>query len=477
MITPLDQLVQQLRGSAPPVPFTLELDNASLVCTEILRHLPGKRLVCAGLLGGQRVVAKLYLDLSRAGTHARREEKGARMLATRGVPGPRLVLATAIGKAHAVVYEYIENSSTALDVWKGLTDGAQRQLLICRLAEVIAQHHNAGLVQEDLHLGNFLCAGETIYTLDAAAIMVSGSPISRRPSLQNLALLFAQFPPGNDGLVPAAYARYAQARAWTTTLSDNAQLQQVIEQRRQRREHDYLRKIFRESSAFVSRKRFDHYYVCARSDYNDATRYALEHPAVLFQCAHYLKRGNTSTVAITSVNEQRVVVKRYNIKNLGHGLKRAFRPTRAAISWRNAQRLRFYDIATPRPIALIEHRFGPLRRVSYFVSAFREGESAAAYFGRTNPEQAMPVAQRIVALLRQLRRLNLSHGDLKATNLLICDSEVLLTDLDSLTRHRNDAAAARAHARDLQRFMRNWEGQPVLHALFARLLEEPSADA
>jgi serine/threonine-protein kinase RIO1 len=157
-------------------------------------------------------------------------------------------------------------------------------------------------------------------------------------------------------------------------------------------------------------------------------------------------------------------------------MRRAVQPTRAAISWRNAQRLMLYGLSTPLPIALIERRFGPLRRVSYIVTAFHEGESAAAYFARVDIESAIPMARRIVALLRQLRRLNLSHGDLKATNLLICDGRVLLTDLDALVQHRSDRTAARAHDRDLQRFMRNWEGRPALHALFARLLDAPDAD-
>jgi Ser/Thr protein kinase RdoA (MazF antagonist) len=64
-----------------------------------------------------------------------------------------------------------------------------------------------------------------------------------------------------------------------------------------------------------------------------------------------------------------------------------------------------------------------------------------------------------------LKRLNLSHGDLKATNLLVDqENNLMLLDLDALRRHRRRAAFERAFARDLARLRANWADQPVLLA-------------
>lgn len=465
--------VDPLRSASPPLPFELSVNGATLRCTELLRHLAGKRLVCGGTLDDREVIAKIYVDPARARVHAEREARGARAMLARGVRTAELRATACVGEAHIVVYERIAPARTAAEVWAVTPHEAQREDLFRKLAEAVARQHNAGLIQEDLHLGNFLLRGEDVYTLDAAAIVVQRDPIGRVKALDNLALLCAQLPPEHDRAALAAFDDYARARNWQITPQDRAALERAIVLRRDRRERIYLKKIFRESSAFVSRKRFDHYHVCDRRDYSEAMQKALDDPESLFIDARYLKRGNTATVAIARIDGREIVIKRYNIKSMLHGLRRAFRPTRAAISWRNAQRLRFYDIATPRPIALIERRIGPLRRVAYFLAEHSQGQDCAHFLTRADvsEERRTTVAQRIVALIERLRALNLSHGDMKATNILITADQPAFIDLDAMHKHSNATAASRALQRDLQRFMQNWNDHPALGRMFNTLLE------
>ena len=467
------QLVNQLRSASPQLPFEVPINGSTLRCTELLRHLNGKRLVCGGTLDDREVVAKIYIDPARAGVHAEREARGARAMLARGVRTADLLATACAGEAHIVVYERIFPARTASEAWDASLHEAERGDLFRKLVEAVALQHDAGLLQEDLHLGNFLLRDDDVYTLDAAAIAVQRGPIAPAKALDNLALLCAQLPPEHDCAALAAFDDYARVRNWSITPRDRATLRHAITQRRARRERIYLKKIFRESSAFVSRKCFDHYYVCDRRDYSAAMQQALDDPESLFTNAHYLKRGNTATVAVTHIDGRAVVIKRYNLKNAAHALKRAFQPTRAAISWRNAQRLRFYDIATPRPIALIERRIGPLRRVSYFLAEHSQGEDCAQFLTRADisEQRRTAVAERIVALIERLRALNLSHGDMKATNILIAADQPALIDLDAMRKHSNTAAASHALQRDLQRFMQNWENSPAAAHLFKALLE------
>jgi RIO-like serine/threonine protein kinase len=61
-----------------------------------------------------------------------------------------------------------------------------------------------------------------------------------------------------------------------------------------------------------------------------------------------------------------------------------------------------------------------------------------------------------------MREYRLSHGDMKASNLLLTQSgEVELIDLDAMQEHRYDWTFERAFARDQQRFMKNWQKMPV----------------
>jgi hypothetical protein len=68
-----------------------------------------------------------------------------------------------------------------------------------------------------------------------------------------------------------------------------------------------------------------------------------------------------------------LLIKRYNLKNLRHALGRLWRPSRAWHSWREAHRLLFFDIPTPRPLALIEERCGPLRRRAWLICEYCPG--------------------------------------------------------------------------------------------------------
>lgn len=66
-------------------------------------------------------------------------------------------------------------------------------------------------------------------------------------------------------------------------------------------------------------------------------------------------------------------------------------------------------------------------------------------------------------LFATLHRERISHGDLKATNLLWQDGRVVLIDLDAMQQHRSDASHARAWGKDRARLLRNWPADSGLH--------------
>ncbi len=163
------------------------------------------------------------------------------------------------------------------------------------------------------------------------------------------------------------------------------------------------------------------------------------------------------------------MIKRYNIKGVGHWLRRCWRPSRAWHSWVEGNRLMFLDIATPRPLAVLELRWLGLRRRSYLVTEYGAGEDIATrfqpYLSSPPPEaELLALDQLFAALLRE----RISHGDMKGTNLLWEQGCWALIDLDAVQQHGSDASFARAYAKDRARFLRNWPTDSALH----RLLEE-----
>ena len=68
-----------------------------------------------------------------------------------------------------------------------------------------------------------------------------------------------------------------------------------------------------------------------------------------------------------------------------------------------------------------------------------------------------------------MQQYKISHGDMKASNLLWVDSELFFIDLDAARQHHSEASWRRANIRDRKRFLKNWRGIPELELLFAWL--------
>jgi tRNA A-37 threonylcarbamoyl transferase component Bud32 len=463
---------------APPFSLTLAGlagPQRELRIESVVRRIPGKRLACFARWGGADVFAKIFFDRAGRERHCKRDERGVRAMLAHGVATPALLHsgATEDGIARALVFERIEGAQSALEAWERADGREGRAQLMRRLVNAVAGHHAAGLVQRDMHLKNFLVTADRLYTLDGADIDERRAPLAKRAALENLGLLFAQLDPPDDDLARALYPAYAAARGWAAGPADLAEFARAIDRMRERREDRYLRKIFRESTAFAAQRDARRIAVWDRRRDSAALRALLADPdRYLESDAPLLKDGNTSTVGVATVEGQRFLVKRDNVKGFWHGVRRALRDTRAARSWRNAHLMRLRGVPTATPLALLERRHGPVRGVAYFISECVEGPDCRTYFGsRAVPmAEKRAAAQEVAALIRALGAARLSHGDMKATNILLSAAGPVLIDIDALRAHRAEAALARAHAKDVARFMRNWEGDPEVARLFEEAL-------
>ena len=164
-----------------------------------------------------------------------------------------------------------------------------------------------------------------------------------------------------------------------------------------------------------------------------------------------------------TVNGRELVIKRYNIKGLGHWLKRFWRPSRAWHSWLAGWRLDFLGIATPQPLAMIERRIGPLRRQAWLVTEYCPGQNLLEHLGEAGDR--IPDEQTASAMLytfSQLADARISHGDFKATNQLWHDDQVWLIDLDAMQVHGDRASWHKGWLKDRTRFVRNWPADSKL---------------
>ena len=450
------------------LPFDLPLaDGRTLVCEKILRLLPGRRLVCRAKSETGDILVKLFL-----GAGSRREASAdaaairAMMAADIATPALRDEVRVQ-GRPHvALLFDFIPRARSFRQAWTAAAE-EERQTLLERLLKLVAAQHQAGLRQRDFHLNNFLVddRGE-LFAIDGGDFVVAANPLGKSAAIANLSILFGHLPRRELQRSAAALTGYCELRGWKDDVQVYSRVSRGADDFRHRRARRISRKGYRNCSEFVVRRK-QGLHIHQRRDLpvDELDRWLAATDLAPLGDDRILKPGNSQTVWRTRLGAQEVVVKRYNLKNFLHALRRAFSRSRASRSWENAHRLRAYHIATPRPLAMIEERWGPLRRRAWLITDVAQGVGANRYIP-DHPEEGnlRSLADTVAAFGEN----GLVHGDMKATNFIMSGTGVEVINLDSMHRPRTaPARRARIH-RDRLRFLQNWKGD--LRARFQRLL-------
>ncbi|HEB26564.1 MAG TPA: hypothetical protein ENI05_02135 [Porticoccus sp.] len=444
----------QQAGQGLSAPFQLAVPgHETLVCEEVYRHLPGKRLAFRAHWGGAMVLVKLFFQRK----YFDRERAGLKAMAEAGVPCPKEVWSLVDDDGgYFLATEFLDAAVSLQACYQGLSLSQLKQLLRDALG-LISQLHRAGWMQADIHLDNFLLSQGVLHVIDGGGIEPLRSP------LNNLGLFFAQMTPDYDELVSEVIDAYGDKAPLFEDI-----LSAIIRMREWRIKH-YLAKSTRSCSQFEVTRSPDAFVAMARSQKSDKLCRLMDEPEVAIGHAQFLKRGNTATVVKVSGDSGDWVLKRYNIKNFWHGLSRCFRSSRAWVSWESAHRLELLGIATPTPLAMRENRAGPFRREAYLVTECAVGDNLQTWLLKQSDTQVPEwLNLEVHRLFDILWRSTVSHGDMKATNLIVSGEQLQVIDLDAVRWHRYKASFVKAYSRDLQRFMDNWQGKTWQH--FEQLL-------
>ena len=473
--------LSELRGAGrnPTLPLSITLADAAgsadLQLLSLLRVLPGQRYVGAGIWRGTPVLAKLLVG-NNAARHFQRELHGVRLMAEQGLTTPRL-LADGLkeGEGGWLLFEFLENAESLGDAWSKVEAlpplADEQQQVLGEALGAVAQMHAKGLWQQDLHLDNLLRHNGQLYLIDGAGIKAEtpGQQLSRPRVLENLGVFFAQLPKRLEPFIEELLVHYLLANA-EHALPLEA-LQKQVDKVRSWRLKDYLDKAGRECTLFSVQRSLSGLRAIRRPELA-ALLPVLEQADTLIDQGHLYKTGGAASVARIEVEGRPLVLKRYNIKNTAHWFKRFWRPSRAWHSWIEAHRLSFLDIATPKPLAVLEQRVMGLRSRAYLVTEFADGpdliESFAPYIDTGEaPEHQV---QALLHLMQQLIRERISHGDMKGHNLFWQNGQWSLIDLDAMCQHTTQLSFAPAYARDRARMLRNWPPGSALHARLDQLL-------
>jgi len=444
------------------VPFDIECSDFKYKCTNILRLLPFKRLVVEAKNVDEHVVIKLFASARNGFRNLTQEKKGHELACAADIAVPELLLSSEkIDDCFAIVYEYIKDT-------EHFTLGGEATCFdrITNLYHLLAKMHSYGIYQDDIHQGNFLLKNEKLYLIDLGSIACErqGIPLSIDKSLANISKLIVQFYFFEQNILIQRVNLYFQERKWQFNEKQQAHFLLLLDKAWKKRKKEYLKKCYRNCTMTTYEHQFTHEFAFRTDFLNNISFNFHKNIEQLITTGRTLKAGNSATVVQIEVDGLNLVIKRYNIKSISHLLGRFWRPSRASISWRNANLLELIGITTPKPLGFIEKRVGPFRNVSYFISEYKETDSLLSIYSKRPPSKAE--LTEIDTLFKTLEKYKISHGDFKASNLLIdTKGNISLIDLDSMHEHTNHKKFQRAHSKDKNRFLRNWGDKSIKNML------------
>ncbi len=407
-----------------------------LRCGPILRHIAGRRTVYEGQCHGRAAIIKCFTSTFNGKRHFTKEVTGFEALKSRGLETADII---AMGKNadghHVLVLEKIQHASDVFSLVESANHTGQ-------IFEAVFRHlgkmHDAGVVQRDLHLGNFLWDGQSVYALDPAEMSFANNSLDRVASFKQLGCLFASLPESYWGTMPALLEVYFQARKWNLDTAATEAIESLTQKERLRRVNRALGKTLRTSKRYIRKKRGRYSGVFLRNVFAEQDILSFM-PDIdeQMEAGTILKRGNTCFVSKINVGGRDIAVKRYNHKGLWHSLRHTLKGSRAKKCWLFGHRLGELGIATAKPMGFLEERKCGLIWQSYILNEFVEGPNIRDYFDRAETPQNVKeeLSRNTQTMLDNLVHFKMTHGDLKPSNILIHQDNPVLIDLDSMKRH------------------------------------------
>lgn len=181
-------------------------------------------------------------------------------------------------------------------------------------------------------------------------------------------------------------------------------------------------------------------------------------PVALMKHGETLQRTGLRNTVRINWDDKQYVMKHYQ-PSWWHAVRQLVTPSRA---WATASAtLKLVDggVATPRPAACIENRWGALRRDSFLMYPYLEGRTLRSYF-KNEAKQSRTVAdslwQQLHELWRRLERLQASLADTNTGNFIVCpEGRIWVIDLDKARFHRHAKSAARHQERGWKQLLRS----------------------
>jgi tRNA A-37 threonylcarbamoyl transferase component Bud32 len=298
------------------------------------------------------------------------------------------------------------------------------------LAKTVKRMHQEGLIHSDLHAGNFLWDGETLFLTDLHRAKITKNPTLNQ-RLWNLSLLFHS--------LKSFWEKADQIRFMDTYFEGEPSylvrkkefLQKVsswMEQLQKKQWRSRTKRCLKESTEF-SIQRVNGFRYFHRRDFGlDKVKRIVEAHLRLLQENPSSLAKNAPEVSVSIMKDEgvKVCVKHIRNLNLWRTFKDHFRQPKGLRSWVGSHGLRVRGIPSLTPLALVEKRKWWGLRESFFLTETSEtGQEMDRYIlERLGDLQKKRLFTKAFAQwLSYLHRKEVFHQDMKTCNILVSENE------------------------------------------------------
>jgi tRNA A-37 threonylcarbamoyl transferase component Bud32 len=326
-------------------------------------------------------------------------------------------------------YFLSEAIGTGVSFIEGVTK-SKKSLAMSELAKTVKKFQDAGLFHQDLHAGNFLWEGTSLYLTDLHRAKM-GKPLSLNKRLWNLSHLFHS--------LRSMWGEEEQLQfldQYFDEMADDSQKRKILFQRiyplmdrlQTRQWRSRTKRCLKASTEFTIQKEKGIRTFRRRDFPLDRLRRVMEgHRDLVRKKSPCLIKHSPEVIVSILVDEgERICLKQFCYPHVWERLKEHFRRSKGLNAWVAANGMRSRGLPTLKPLALVERKsWSGVEESTLFMEALADDLEMDRYIlkGFADLNKKRFFIKTFAHWLGGLHKMNLYHKDMKTCNILVSERE------------------------------------------------------
>lgn len=296
------------------------------------------------------------------------------------------------------------------------------------LVKIVRRMHDSGLYHRDLHAGNFLWDGESLFLTDLHRARILKC-LSIQQRLANLSHLFHSLRSTWEEGERSRFLDQYFADDSISTLTKGKYLEEIhsgMDRLQRRQWQSRTRRCLKESTEFSIKKERGTAVYHRRDFPLDRVKRAVDRHLSIVQerSVELVKESPEGKISLFRNGAERICVKQFCSPQLWNQLKDRFRLSKGIKAWMNGNGLRVRGMSTIKTLALMERKGWSEQSESFLVmEVLEDGQELDRYilkgFGKLKEKREF--IQAFATWLSRFHRMDLYHRDMKTCNIVVSE--------------------------------------------------------